>query len=404
MIRAFAKAEDMVGHAPQEPEAVTRMDHQEGERQREGTRQALLAGHPEAAPEGQGGVGTDHATERQPGQADPRAQRRGDREGDQEARRHELAHVHHPSDLLRHERLEVAVLVPHAGDMSDRAASVVIGDHAGLEQHPPAVLGQAEIELVVLIARQLLVEQADAVEDPDAEAPEGHGVDPATLAAADAEAGVADTERMRQRHRDGARGRRCVRRACHDHGTDVVGARLLERGYGARNVVGWVHDVGVHADDDVAPRGPDPDVEGSRRDALGVVDEPNHGVALRILRHDRPGPIFAHPVHHQHLEQFVRISGREDRIEASGDIPLLVQAGYDHGNEGGGPGGHRAPPTWLTTARTLPPGVRGISATGSSTTSRSPTRSRRRVITVRPAASVKSGAGTNRTRTRRSVS
>src|SRR5207253_951733 len=50
VIRAFAKAEDMVGHAPQEPEAVTRVDHQEGERQREGTRQALLAGHPEAAP------------------------------------------------------------------------------------------------------------------------------------------------------------------------------------------------------------------------------------------------------------------------------------------------------------------------------------------------------------------
>ena len=119
-----------------------------------------------------------------------------------------------------------------------------------------------------------------------------------------------------------------------EHPTDVVGAILEQRAHEDWEIARQVNDVCIHADDHLAARRLDPDVQPARRDAPRVVEQPDHGVARRMARDDVARAVAAHTVHHEHLHPVGGIVAREDRLEAPVEVLLLVAARHDHGDEG----------------------------------------------------------------------
>ena len=112
---------------------------------------------------------------------------------------------------------------------------MAVQDDVGDQQDPAACAPQPQIELNVLIPDQFFVESSDAVEHLPAIAAEGDGVDPARFAHADAVIGVADAERMADRHRNRP-GDHALVGGAHPHdAADVVGAALLQVPHQARD-------------------------------------------------------------------------------------------------------------------------------------------------------------------------
>src|SRR6266700_3797552 len=118
--------------------------------------------YPVAPPEhehaGQGDVAPQNDDPEHPRRGDPRRREHGQQDAEYERRRHDLTEGHDPSDLERDEGLEEAVLIEHAAQLAQRAPRVVGGDDAGYQQDASARPDHAETELLVLVARELLVE------------------------------------------------------------------------------------------------------------------------------------------------------------------------------------------------------------------------------------------------------
>ena len=218
-----------------------------------------------------------------------------------------------------------------------------MGLGVGHQQHASAAADEAEVELVVLIAHQLLVEQPGALERFPPEAAERHRVHPARLGRAHAEIRVADPETMRQADRDGARHRRVGAGKGFQHTAHVVRPALEQRLHENREIGGQVDDVRIHAHDHLAARRLDADVQPARGDLPRVVEQADHGMVPGVLRDDVACAVAAHAVHHEQLHPVGGIVARENGLEATAQVPLLVAARHDHRDEGSGGAGHGVP-------------------------------------------------------------
>jgi len=98
------------------------------------------------------------------------------------------------------------------------------------------------------------------------------------------------------------------------------------------HVVGRVVGVGVHAQDDRAPRPGNADVQSARRDALRVVDQANNRMASGVLGDDSTGTVIAHPVDDQYFEQRSRIIVGQHRVQHARDVRDFIAA-RDHNRD-----------------------------------------------------------------------
>ena len=170
------------------------------------------------------------------------------------------------------------------------------------------------------------------------EAAERHRVHPARLGRAHAEIRVADPETMRQADRDGARHRRVGAGKGFQHTAHVVRPALEQRLHENREIGGQVDDVRIHAHDHLAARRLDADVQPARGDVPRVVEQADHGMVPGVLRDDVACAVAAHAVHHEQLHPVGGIVARENGLEATAQVPLLVAARHDHRDEGAGHG------------------------------------------------------------------
>ena len=103
-----------------------------------------------------------------------------------------------------------------------------------------------------------------------------------------------------------------------------------------REIAGQVDHVRIHAQDHLAARRLDADVQRARGDASRVVEQSDDGVAGGVPRDDVAGAVGAHAVDDEQLQAVARIVAREDGLEATAEVLLLVAAGHDHRDEGQG--------------------------------------------------------------------
>src|SRR6185295_16219296 len=210
-------------HAPEEPDSIAEVDDREDERERRHGGRARLASGADREPQHGEHVGRGRGYERDAERVHPGTEDSGGSQGEQEGGWDELPERHHPAQLPHHERLGVAVLVVHPRHLPHRLAGVVPGHHVGHEQDPPAVSDEAGVEFAVLIALPL-VEQSDTLERLSATTEKRNRIDPALLPDPDAEVGVADPERLRQRDRDRPPDGRLASGRRDQHAADVIGA------------------------------------------------------------------------------------------------------------------------------------------------------------------------------------
>ena len=189
-----------------------------------------------------------------------------------------MSPAHLPRVLLQHAHLPLAVLVVLAQQVREVLAVLVRGAHRRVEHDATTGFAQAIVELVVLVAHQLLVEQPDAGEHRARPHAEVDGIDLALLGA---EVEIrADAEARRRGDRD-----RVAEPAAADRvhtAADVVGAGALQRLDPDAEIVGRDPRVAVDARDHLAARGADGHVERRRHDALRVVQQAHARIARRI--------------------------------------------------------------------------------------------------------------------------
>ena len=214
----------------------------------------------------------------------------------------------------------------HPADGAERAARVIARHDVRQQQNAPAESDHAKVELVVLVADHFLVEHPDAVEQLPPETAERYRVHPAGSRDADTEIGVPHAEGVRECEGDSARGGRVGGGKRDDDSADIVGPRLLQGGYEPGHVVSRVDAVGVHADDHVARRGANRRVQGGRRDAGGVVEQPDARVTCGTALDDLAGPILAAAVGDEHFHAVQRVIRGEDRVQAGTDVRRFVPA------------------------------------------------------------------------------
>ena len=257
----------------------------------------------------------------------PRRQQRAARQRGHEQRGHQLAHRSRLPMFAHHERPPVAVLVLLRKQLGERRARHV--PRADARALPDAAAGaaQAQVVLIVLVAHQLLVKAAHALERGARPAAEIHGVGLAL---------IRRIARARAAHHPAALkggGNRPAPRAlpaCDPRAAHVVGARARQRGQAFGHVVGREHGVHVQPHDDGAARGGQRGVEAGRDDAVGVVDD----AQARILRgagvEPRARAVVACAVGHQqfHLPAGRQLLG-ECAVAEGIDVVALVAAGGD---------------------------------------------------------------------------
>src|SRR6185436_12855433 len=152
----------------------------------------------------------------------PRRRRQQGRPQDQGARGHQLPQREHRAQLPRDQRLEVAVLVVHARQLAVRIARMVPTRHVGDEQDAAAPADEAQVELVILVSRQLRIESTDSLEHIAAVAAEWHRIHELRLGHSQAVPRVSNAQRMSEGQRDRPRDRRVRSRLRLPGAPDVV--------------------------------------------------------------------------------------------------------------------------------------------------------------------------------------
>lgn len=284
----------------------------------------------------------------------PARQRPGDdpREvaaGDQEAQRGEHGADHDPGRDRAHRgrRGEVAqvdgALVVTGDDVPPTAVVLVLlGErlHAGprpvghlqlgREPDQPARLPDPEVQLPVLGADELLVVAALLLQRLAPEDTEVHGLGRAGLSPG-VEGGVPDPDLGG--HGGGHRVLPVVLALGVHDAADVLRAGLLKEPYGGGDVVRRQHAVPVDADDDRMAGGLDRGVEGGRRPTGRVGD----GVHARVFCHELGRDLVRTVRGRTDGDHDLHLAGvllREDRLDGSAQMPLLVEDGHDDGHGG----------------------------------------------------------------------
>ncbi len=206
-----------------------------------------------------------------------------------------------------------------------------VGDlQLGREPDQTAGLADAEVQLPVLGADELLVVPALPLQRLAAEDTEVHrlgGRGPAT----GVERGVAHADLRRHRGGDGVLPG-VLPLGVHD-AAHVLRAGLLQEPYGRGDVVRRQHAVAVDADDDGVAGGLDRGVQRGGRPAGGV----RHGVHARILGDELGGDLFRTVRGGTDGDHDLHLAGvllGEDGADGAAQVPLLVEDGHDHGNGG----------------------------------------------------------------------
>ena len=287
-------------------------------------------------------VGAEHghrgprrACDQRPGQS---ARHAGD-----EGRGDEVPGRGHGSVLAHDHGLVEAVAVVLPPQALDGAAAVVRRADRRVHPDPAPGPGEAQVELVVLVAHQLLVEDPDAVEHLPPVGAEGQGVDEGGLGRG-AEGHAAHPDAGALRGGDGPGGRRLPDGL---HGpAHALHARGRQRVEAAAEVVGGDDAVAVHPHDDVGGRRGEGQVHRHRDDAPGVVEDRDLGaVGGRDLAHAVGGAVVGVPVDDDHLRRGDVVLG-EHRTQALVDEGALVADRHDDrdawgrwaGGRGRGPG------------------------------------------------------------------
>ena len=192
---------------------------------------------------------------------------------------------------------------------------------------PPALLDAAGV-LVVLVAQEALVEEADALEQRLAPAAEGHGVDVGALLALakGAGGGEAAAGGEGEHARPAAVG---AGRGVGGH-ADEIGAVALERAHEHLDVVGRIHGVGVGAHDDLAARGGDAAVHRVRRGARRVGDDAQAAILPGEPLEDLARAVVGVAVDGDDLHLAGGEAAGEERAErALDEAPLVVARHHD---------------------------------------------------------------------------
>lgn len=195
--------------------------------------------------------------------------------------------------------------------------------------HPDAAAGagEAQVELVVLVAHQVLVETPDAVEHLPPIGAEGERVDEARLGRCP-ERDPSDAEAAALRGGDGG-GRRRLPDGLHG-ATDAFRAGRLQAIEAAAQVVGGDHAMTVDTDHDVTGHTVQPEVHGDRDDPSGVVDQLHGNRSLRGDPGDPVGcPVVGVAVDDDDLGDR-HIGLLQHGAQAAVDEVGLVADGHDH--------------------------------------------------------------------------
>jgi hypothetical protein len=263
----------------------------------------------------------------------PPGNRTQHRQGEHEQRRYQELHTEGGGVLLQDAGLPVPVLVELPPQPPQRPARVVRCRNLRVEIEPKPRGPHPVVELVVLIAHQLRIEEARLAE---------------YFAAIPGE-----TDRIHEPRAGGVAVRRerpanqRVAGRPHDVAHQVVadfdepaayrpGLHALERLHYFPHIIRLGKAVRPEDDHDLTPRGTDSVVERARRDALRVIDYPDgrRGVRARQLLHDLPRTVRGTTVRHQQLQAIGRVVLLQEALQASGNRPLLIAGRDDDANQG----------------------------------------------------------------------
>ncbi len=223
-----------------------------------------------------------------------------------------------------------AVVLVLLGEGAHGGAGPVRHLQLGREPDQPARLADPEIQLPVLGADELDVVAALPLQRL---APEDAEVDGLGLArpATGVEDGVADADL--RRHRGGDRVLPVVLALGVHDAAHVLRAGLLQEPHGGGDVVRREHAVTVDPDHDRVAGRLDRGVERGGRTAGGVRDRVDAGVLGDELGRDLVRTVRGRTEgdHDLHLAGVLL---REDRLDCSAQMPLLVEDGHDDGHGG----------------------------------------------------------------------
>ena len=144
--------------------------------------------------------------------------------------------------------------------------------------------------------------------------------------------GIAHAELVRQGLSDRAGDQRALSRHDHPDASHVVSLVYLQRLDAAKDVLPIVHRVAIHPHDHPTASLGDSDIQGRRRNFLGILEQSYEGVVQGIEGDDAARPVLAHPIDHQDLEAVLGIIVVEDRVKTRSDELFLVAAGNHNRN------------------------------------------------------------------------
>lgn len=219
-----------------------------------------------------------------------------------------------------------SVVLVLLGQRLDGAARAVLDQQLRREPDQTTGVADAEVQLPVLGADELLVVAALLFQRLTAEDAEIDGLGRSRLAAG-VERSVADTD-LRGHRRGHGLFPGVLALGVHD-AADVLGAGLLQEADGGGDVVRRQHAVAVDAHHDRVAGGLDGGVEGRRGPAGGIRDGVDSGILGDEFGGDLVGAVRGRPEcdHHLHL---ARVLLFQDVADGIAEVVLLVEHRHDH--------------------------------------------------------------------------
>ena len=229
-----------------------------------------------------------------------------------------------------HLRLPVAVAPELAPERRQVRTHEVGRADRRVDQNPAAGAADPVVHLVVLVAHHRFVELSDPVEQPPGKGAEVDRVDLLDLAGI-AEAGRADAEAAVHRRGDALTEQRSP--LGRHRPTHILGAGGEQPLDAAPHVVGRHDRVGVDAQEDVAARGAETQIQRRWHQSTGILEPAEPGIATDGALDDLARAVVRAAVDDEDLEPLRRIVLCPHGAEAFGDRPRLVAHGNDDGHE-----------------------------------------------------------------------
>src|SRR6267142_5129916 len=209
-------------------------------------------------------------------------------------------------------------------------ADVIPATHARRLINFSAVARNSQIVLVILIADQIFVKVADAIENALSPAAINDGID------VPFEVGIMGTGAANRKWRvkHSANSAFLVGGGGGAHwSANVIGAGLAQDGEALLDVIRRVNGVGIHANDHFAAGLAKGGVQASRHDPPGIVQQPHFRIFCAETLQEFTRAVVGDTVCDNNLEVNVGHFLSEDGLEAVFDIAGLVPAGEDYRNQ-----------------------------------------------------------------------